>query len=85
MATPPRATQRDRLATHLRQWGGINADSARRLGIGQVRTRVLELRRLGWQITTMPPLEGSHGAPIPGRYVLVQAPDEPARTPGLGL
>jgi hypothetical protein len=74
---PP--SQRERLATHLRQWGGIDQPAAGREGIGQLRTRVLELRRAGWDIHLCPNPECS------GHYVLMQAPGEPARAPLLGL
>lgn len=82
--TPQQPSQRDRLADHLRQWGGITPEGAQRLGIGQVRTRVLELRRRGWRIATSHWPDPLRGGTQRG-YTLQQAPDEEARDQDLGL
>lgn len=70
-------SQRDTVAQLLRTHGGLTEDGARRNGIGQVRTRVLELRRQGWRIDTCvnPDCRNGH-------YVLVQAPGEQPRQVG---
>lgn len=62
-------SQRDKVADHLRTWGGINDDSAWRLyRVQQLRTRVCELRQQGWVIDT--------DDAVPGHYVLVQEPGQ---------
>lgn len=73
-------SQRDTLAQHLRRYGGITTSAALRAGIGQVRTRVLELRRTGWRIDTIRPDTGTDAS-----YVLVQAPGEQPRQLVAGL
>lgn len=78
-------SQRERVAAHLRTHGGLTEEQARRQGIGQLRTRVLELRRAGWEITTCTDCALCTVYPGRGHYLLEAAPDEAPRHPGLGL
>jgi hypothetical protein len=72
-------SQRDTVATLLRQDGGLTEYTARRHGVGQVRTRICELRQAGWRIdTSANPLGDT-------TWVLVQEPGQPPRQAGLGL
>lgn len=69
-------TQRDAVAQHLRDYGGITEETARlRYGVQQLRTRVCELRQAGWSIATCIGSTDAH--PYGSHYVLDSAPGEP--------
>jgi hypothetical protein len=71
--------QRQAVAAHLRQHGGITDYQALvRYGCHQLRTRICELRQDGWRIET-----ADDG--WPGHYVLVQEPGQPPLQPTLPL
>lgn len=69
-------THRERVAARLRAYGSASLAWADANGGIQLRTRVHELRREGWVIDTQPDGMGEG-------YVLIEAPGEPPRRPGL--
>lgn len=72
-------SQRDTVALLLRQHGGLTEYTAKRHGVGQVRTRICELRQRGWQIDT-------NGNPLgETTWVLVQEPGQQPRQLAAGL
>lgn len=79
--------QRDQVADHLRRFGGLTQERALVLyGVQQLRTRVLELRRQGWQIDTCTDVYAGTSTPAcVGHYVLRQEPGQPPVQEGLGL
>ncbi len=72
------AAQRRRIAEHLLVFGSLDTETARRaLDVYCPPARVMELRRMGWQISTVmvdvetPAYGRVHRI---GRYLLVKAP-----------
>lgn len=76
-APATRPTHREQVAARLREYGSASTAWADARHI-QLRTRILELRREGWQIDTQPDGLGEG-------YVLVRAPDEEPRRPTLWI
>lgn len=73
-------SQRDTVAALLLEHGGITQETARRRGVGQLRTRITELRQAGWRIST-----GREPGVPGGHYILLAAPGEAPRLPDFGL
>lgn len=75
------------VAAHLRQHGGILAETAwSRYGIRDVRKPVYLLRQAGWRIETCTDSYAGTSSPAcVGHYVLVQEPGQPPVQQGIGL